>query len=675
MREIMKLQKTITAIYEMTGKTVLQSVFITLFCVFFLSNASTVKAAIRVNTTQEMGTPAICSTGAPGCSLRNAITLANQDPGGPDIIEFNIPATDPNCSAGACTVNLTSPLPAMIGFISIFGPGKDKLTVKNAANFNAPVFEVQGIGGVVEFNGLTINGGNGSQDSARGIFAIDSIGKASVRVIGCVITGNSAAQGAAIGASMDMTISQSLITGNTGVAIYNYHAEMNITNTTITRNTGRGIENEEGTVNLRSSTVSNNTSNGIVNTGTGAVFNVKNSIIALNANTFFSDVIGAFVSEGFNLIGKRDSGTGFTAPSDQTGTILAPLNPRLDPGGLKDNGGATKTIALMSNSPAIDKGSNSVPNGNLVRDQRDSTRPFDNPAIPNAAGGNGTDIGALERRNSPFDFDGDGRTDIGVWRASSGSWWFLNSSNLGSQVYSFGAASDIITPGDFTGDGKADVAIFRPSTGFWFIQRSDNNSFFSFPFGAMGDVPAPADYDGDGITDAAVFRPTDSTWYIRRSSDFGTSIVTFGNSQDKPVPADYDGDGKSDIAIFRPSDGSWWYLRSTNLQYRVFRFGVSTDKPVQGDYTGDGKADIAIFRPSTGEWFVQRSEDNSFYSVPFGASSDIPSPGDYDSDGKFDAAVFRPSTNTWYVNGSGAGSMIVTFGSVGDRPVANAFVP
>lgn len=50
-------------------------------------------------------------------------------------------------------------------------------------------------------------------------------------------------------------------------------------------------------------------------------------------------------------------------------------------------------------------------------------------------------------------------------------------------------------------------------------------------------------------------------------------------------------------------------------------------------------------------------------------------PGDYDSDGKFDSAVFRPSTQTWYINGSGAGSMILTFGLGGDRPVANAFVP
>ncbi len=276
---------------------------------------------------------------------------------------------------------------------------------------------------------------------------------------------------------------------------------------------------------------------------------------------------------------------------------------------------------------------------------------------------------------APFDFDGDGKTDIGIFRASDGSWWYSRSSDDGFRVFSFGTGTDLITPGDFTGDGKADLAVFRPSEGVWFIQRSEDNSFFSFPFGASGDIPAPADYDGDGKTDAAVYRPSSGTWFILNSGGGGTGIVQFGTSEDKPVPADFDGDGKADIAIFRPSDGSWWYLRSIDSQFRVFRFGISTDKPVQGDYTGDGKADIAVFRPSTGEWFVQRSEDNSFYSVPFGAAGDVPIPGDYDDDGRFDTAVFRPATANWFVHRSTAGILITTFGTSGDRPIPNAFVP
>ena len=280
-----------------------------------------------------------------------------------------------------------------------------------------------------------------------------------------------------------------------------------------------------------------------------------------------------------------------------------------------------------------------------------------------------------ESRKAPYDFDGDQKTDVGIFRAADGSWWYSRSSDNAFRVFSFGVSTDLITPGDFTGDGKADIAVFRPSTGFWFVQRSEDNSFFSFPFGTTGDVPAPADYDGDGKTDAAVFRPASATWFILNSNGSGTSIVQFGSTEDKPVAADYDGDSKADIAIFRPGDGSWWYLQSTNSQFKVYRFGVGTDKPVQGDYTGDGKADIAIFRPGTGEWYFQRSEDNSYYSVPFGASGDIPAPGDYDGDGRFDAAVFRPSSADWFVQRSTAGILITNFGTNGDRPIPNAFVP
>ena len=278
-------------------------------------------------------------------------------------------------------------------------------------------------------------------------------------------------------------------------------------------------------------------------------------------------------------------------------------------------------------------------------------------------------------RRTPFDFDGDGKTDVGVFRPSDGSWWYVRSIDSQFRVFRFGLSTDILTPGDFTGDGRTDIAVFRPSTGFWFIQRSEDNSFFSFPFGQAGDKPAPADYDGDGRADAAVFRPSSATWYILNSSGSGTSIVNFGSSGDFPAVADYDGDGKADIAIFRPSDGSWWYRRSSDSQFRVFRFGLSTDKIVPGDWTGDGKADIAVFRPGTSEWFIQRSEDNSFYSVPFGQNGDIPVAGDYDGDGKFDTAVFRPSTATWYVNRSSAGILITTFGTNGDVPIPSAFVP
>nr|MBA3353236.1 VCBS repeat-containing protein [Blastocatellia bacterium] len=284
-------------------------------------------------------------------------------------------------------------------------------------------------------------------------------------------------------------------------------------------------------------------------------------------------------------------------------------------------------------------------------------------------------LGDYEGGNrTPFDLDGDGKTDLGIFRPSVGEWWINRSSDGQVAAFQFGAATDRIVPADYTGDGKTDIAFFRPSSGEWYILRSENNSFFSFPFGSSDDIPAPADYDADGKADPAVFRPSTATWYIQRSSDNGTTIAQFGATGDQPVTADYDGDGKADLAIYRPSNGQWWLNRST-AGVIVYAFGDANDKAVQGDYTGDGKSDVAFWRPSTGEWYILRSEDSSYYSAPFGTSGDIPAPGDYDGDGKFDTTVFRPSNANWYSQRTTAGTLIQQFGSTGDRPIPNAFVP
>ncbi|HUR98376.1 MAG TPA: FG-GAP-like repeat-containing protein, partial [Pyrinomonadaceae bacterium] len=67
---------------------------------------------------------------------------------------------------------------------------------------------------------------------------------------------------------------------------------------------------------------------------------------------------------------------------------------------------------------------------------------------------------------APFDFDGDGETDIGIFRpAGAASEWWVNRSSTGQTfALQFGAATDRIAPADYTGDGKTDIAFFRPSS-------------------------------------------------------------------------------------------------------------------------------------------------------------------------------------------------------------------
>ena len=269
------------------------------------------------------------------------------------------------------------------------------------------------------------------------------------------------------------------------------------------------------------------------------------------------------------------------------------------------------------------------------------------------------------------DFDGDGKTDVAVFRSSDTN-WYVNRSTDGFVITQFGLASDILTPGDFDGDGKADIAVFRPSQGIWYRLNSSNGQFFAMQFGANGDVPVPGDYDGDGKDDIAVFRPSDNTWYRLNSSDDQFVATPFGVDGDIVTNGDFDGDGKRDLAVFRPSDATWYRLNSSDGQLVSVQFGMAGDITVPADYDGDGKDDIAVFRPSNGTWYTLNSSDGQMSIVQFGASGDVPAPGDYDGDGKYDQAVYR--NGTWYMNQTTSGFGVAFFGLAGDKPIPNEYL-
>ena len=278
----------------------------------------------------------------------------------------------------------------------------------------------------------------------------------------------------------------------------------------------------------------------------------------------------------------------------------------------------------------------------------------------------------LPRAAVPFDYDGDLKTDISIFRPANGQWWLQNSGDNVVRAFQFGISTDRPVPADYDGDGKVDIAVFRPASGDWYILRSSDSTFYGLPFGVGTDHPTPGDFDADGLADIAVFRQTEGVWYINRSTG-GFQITQWGTSGDIPVNSDYDGDGRSDTAIFRPSNGQWW-LNRTTAGITATTFGVGGDKAVPADYTGDGQTDIAVFRPNNGSWYILRSEDSSFFAVPFGANGDIPVAGDYDGDGKADVGVFRPDGSVWFVQQSGSGILILPFGTAGDIPTPSAYV-
>ncbi len=275
---------------------------------------------------------------------------------------------------------------------------------------------------------------------------------------------------------------------------------------------------------------------------------------------------------------------------------------------------------------------------------------------------------------SMFDYDGDGRTDISVFRPSENRWYVFRSSD--SVVYQpvFAINGDVPVPADYDGDGKTDVAIFRPSSGDWWYLATSDGSQRSTHWGTSGDVARPSDFDGDGKADFIVFRPSENNWY-RLGSTGAFSVINFGLAGDKPLTGDFDGDGKSDVAIYRPSTGDWWWQSSIDNVQRATHWGIASDTPTPADFDGDGKTDFAVYRATTGTWYIVNSSNGQSTIVPFGISEDKPVAGDYDGDGRADIAVFRPSTGVWYLLRSTSGFAAAQFGISTDQPTPGAFVP
>ncbi len=274
--------------------------------------------------------------------------------------------------------------------------------------------------------------------------------------------------------------------------------------------------------------------------------------------------------------------------------------------------------------------------------------------------------------NKVYDFDGDGKSDVSVYRPSNGV-WYLNQSQNGFGAFQFGNSTDKIAPADFDGDGRTDAAVFRD--GFWYYLRSSNNTVNILQFGSTGDLPIPGDFDGDETADISVFRPSNAIWYRLNSSTGAFVAIPYGLSGDKPLLANFDGDMKSDLAVYRPTTGQFYWMESTTGTNVVAPFGTSTDIPVMGDYDGDGKTDITVFRPSNGAWYRLNSSNGEVVIYQFGTSGDIPAPADFDGDGKTDSAVFRPSNGFWYVREPVNGTFYgYNFGLINDRPIPAAFL-
>ncbi len=286
--------------------------------------------------------------------------------------------------------------------------------------------------------------------------------------------------------------------------------------------------------------------------------------------------------------------------------------------------------------------------------------------------------GQIHLANSAYnDFDGDGRTDLTVYRNSNNTFYALQSLGNIYREQQIGQAGDSVSlTVDFDGDGRSDFSTARyNSEVLWRIFKSSTNNLEEIRWGSstLGDFFAAADYDGDGAFDIAVFRA--GTWYILESSTGNVSYKYFGQSGDIPAPNDFDKDGKADLTVARSENGQrvWYVQRSSDGVFYSIPWGLSSDAFFTGraDFDGDGAQDISVIRNESGQrvFYILRSSDSQLQIIRWGLSSDVVKLGDYDGDGRTDAAVTRAANGqrVFYILQSSNGApRYETFGLAGD---------
>lgn len=250
------------------------------------------------------------------------------------------------------------------------------------------------------------------------------------------------------------------------------------------------------------------------------------------------------------------------------------------------------------------------------------------------------------------DYDGDGKTDIGVVDRAKGLWTII-SSGTGEPIVSPTdltetwnnwpwkdmTSSHTVISGDYDGDGKTDRAIVKTSNGKWWIISSrtggalqpDNGNDIKTPDGKkIWEWTFPnwdknnsrilvGDYDNDGITDIGMVNVSTKKWYIYSSQtgkpqyNFATGDTYWGHKWNELsslskssiiTMGDYNGDGAADRGYVNWNEGKWYHLGLNPLKEMKLlnewdnmeeeMASASHYKILEGDYNGDGATDHAF---------------------------------------------------------------------------------
>ena len=421
-------------------------------------------------------------------TLREAIQAANTDSSvdgsvagsGADTIEFSAAAlSGQTITLGGSDLEITEALTIDATALS------QNVTID--ANNASRIFNISASTGDFNLTGLTLTGGRSTVDFGHG-GAVRSLSSGTLTITRSTVTSNSIAgtgsRGGGVFSLSDLTLISSTVSNNStdggpGGGIDSFSGTVTLIGSTVSGNstagnfgTGGGVSSFSGNILLTNSTVSGNSTLGSLSNGggisSGGTVTLSNSTVTDNHTkggnsrgggisnnndtvTLHNTILAGNTAVGGNpdldsgtgalIVNFSLIGTGITPDAGGSGNLFSD-DPLLGP--LVNNGGFTKTHALLSSSPAIDAGDPSITFDASLLDQRGGpfVRVFDDAV----AAGNRIDIGAFERQSLSqssfmvdFDFDeinGDySAGDLSLREAVS-----LANGSVGADVIAFSSA-------------------------------------------------------------------------------------------------------------------------------------------------------------------------------------------------------------------------------------------
>jgi hypothetical protein len=198
--------------------------------------------------------------------------------------------------------------------------------------------------------------------------------------------------------------------------------------------------------------------------------------------------------------------------------------------------------------------------------------------------------------------------------ASGSTFVFGNLSGATVGTAKFGNASDQKVWGDWDGNGTASLGVFRASTGTWYLTNDNKTVAYTFRFGQPGDIGLVGDWNGNGTTSVGVYRPSTETFFLTNgTTGHIDSKLKFGNRGDEPLVGVWDKGGLTRIGVYRPGNHTFY-----RPDHNGISFGSRGDQAVAGDWDGDGVTSIGVVRGSN--WLLSNDDHAVAYNFSFGSS-------------------------------------------------------